>query len=146
MNEVRASERGFALIDALIATVVVSVGLVAVLDGLTGAYALLHFETQNMKTGLALTGIMEQIDARETSPTAVGTWTAVTTVFTNADYANIDYKVEVPSPDVTIGNVGLMDPLNISAYAVSYRVTVRFKRHHGGYSERQLSGVWGQRT
>lgn len=133
------------MIDALIAVVVVSIGLVGILDALTSAQALFHFETQNMKAGMALSGIMERIDAATAAPSTVGTWTAVKTVFAAADYNNIDYKVTVPSPDIPIGSTGLMDALSISAYAASYEVVVRFKTIRGTYSERKMSSVWGKR-
>ena len=79
----RVSEAGFSYIDVMIALVILMVGVLALLSGMSGAVVLSKGQEQQLIAKQIATSTMESImSVKETDPTRLG-WDAVGNVGTN---------------------------------------------------------------
>jgi type II secretory pathway pseudopilin PulG len=106
------SEQGFSYIDVMIAIVILTVGILALLSGISGSVLQARGHEQQLLAKQVATSTMESImSVKETDPERLG-WSAVGNVGSNPDGSGVNQGIFVngnnpvflnPGPDQVIG-------------------------------------------
>lgn len=90
---VNTKERGFALIDALIAIFVTSVGIVGAMDLIVTSQMEIDYQRKYMLAGMLAAGKLEELDAGNLLPTTTTTPANFGTEYGLTAYNNYTYTV-----------------------------------------------------
>ncbi len=101
------AEHGFSYIDVMIAIVILLVGVLALLSGISGSVLQARGHEQQLRAKQIATSTMESImSVKETDPERLG-WDAIGNIGTNPDYSGVNQGIFVNGFQPVYQNAGL---------------------------------------
>lgn len=133
-------QRGFALIDAMIAITIMSVGLIAALDLITASQQEFDLQRKATLAVLLAQSKLEELDSKKTLPSA-GSGNFGTDFGSDADaiYSAFTYTISVAVPPNT--GLSVAGTSDLSTISSKVDVDVTFKDGHGTSHTFRVTGI-----
>ena len=130
MHVVRRTERGFALIDALIAIFVTSVGVVGAMDLIVTSMLEIDYQRKITLAGMLAAGKLEELDAGNSLPTTTTTPASFGTEYGLSGYNAYTYTVTSTAIDASSFPAAAPSS-DLTGWTNKVAVTVKFRDFRG---------------